>query len=124
MDYIQSTISRMSSNSFLLKGWNLTILAAVQTVDWQENYIKAITCILLNVTFWSLDAYYLRQEKLFRELYKEVSMIGNDNCINFSMDTQKFNDKVPSTCCIMWKTSSITPLYFLITLYMINTLVI
>ena len=29
MDYIQSAISRMPSNSFYLKGWDITIIAAI-----------------------------------------------------------------------------------------------
>ena len=29
MDYVQSAISRMASNSFHIKGWNVTIIAAI-----------------------------------------------------------------------------------------------
>ena len=68
MDYIQSAISRMASNSFYLKGWNVTIIAAIVALSFKESDWRIYACALvLNVVFWFLDAYYLMQEKLFRE---------------------------------------------------------
>ena len=37
MDYIQSAISRMASNSFYLKGWNVTIIAAIVALSFKES---------------------------------------------------------------------------------------
>ena len=78
MDYIQSAISRMASNSFYLKGWNVTIIAAIVALSFKESDWRIYACALvLNFVFWFLDAYYLKQEKLFRELYNKVSMISD-----------------------------------------------
>lgn len=78
MDYIQSAISRMASNSFYLKGWNVTIIAAIVALSFKESDWRIYACALaLNIVFWVLDAYYLKQEKLFRELYNKVSKIRN-----------------------------------------------
>lgn len=37
MDYVQSTISKMTSNSFYLKGWNVTIIAAIVALSFKES---------------------------------------------------------------------------------------
>lgn len=37
MDYVQSAISRMASNSFHIKGWNVTIIAAIVALSFKES---------------------------------------------------------------------------------------
>ena len=75
LEIIQGVINRLANNSFFIKGWSMTILAAAllfitKTQD-QQNYI--ILCFLLPITgFWILDGYFLWQERLFREIYKDV----------------------------------------------------
>lgn len=119
MDYIQSAISRMASNSFYLKGWNVTIIAAIVALSFKESDWRIYTCALvLNVIFWFLDAYYLKQERLFRELYHKVSKISDDNLVDFSMDTSEFK-KVSKIPCIMIKNISITPLYLSISIVLL-----
>ena len=120
MDYIQSAISRMSSNSFYLKGWSITIIAAIIALSLKENDWKIYLCALfLNIIFWLLDSYYLKQESLFRELYKKVSEETDDTKINFSMDIREFQKNVPAIPCIMIKNLSVTPLYLSITVILI-----
>lgn len=95
MDYVQSAISRMASNSFHIKGWNVTIIAAIVALSFKESDWRIYACALaLNFVFWFLDAYYLRQEKLFRELYNQISKIDDDEAVDFSMDTSKFKKEV------------------------------
>ena len=120
MDYIQSAISRMASNSFYLKGWNVTIIAAIVALSIKESDWRIYACaLLLNIVFWFLDAYYLKQEKLFRELYRKISAISDDAAINFSMDTREFKQNVPCVPSIMAKNISITPLYLSISVVLI-----
>ena len=120
MDYIQSAISRMASNAFYLKGWNITIIAAIVALSFKESDWRMYACaLILNIVFWFLDAYYLKQEKLFRELYKKISLIKNDDAIDFSIDTSEFKQNVPAIQCIMIKNISTTPLYFSISVILI-----
>lgn len=120
MDYIQSAISRMASNSFYLKGWNVTIIAAIVALSFKESDWRIYACALvLNVVFWFLDAYYLKQEKLFRELYNKVSKISDDNLVDFSMNTSEFKEKVSAIPCLMIKNISITPLYLSISVVLL-----
>ena len=45
------------------------------------------------VAFWALDAYYLRQERLFRKLYDHVRALP-ETSIDFSMNTSPFEKDV------------------------------
>lgn len=120
MDYVQSAISRMAANTFYLKGWNITIIAAIVALSFKESDWKIYACALvLNVVFWFLDAYYLKQEKLFRELYNKVSKISDDNLVDFSMTTNEFKEKVPAIPYLMIKNISITPLYLSISVVLL-----
>ena len=120
MDYIQSTISRMSANSFYLKGWNVTIISAILALSFKESDQRIyFVALALDIIFWFIDSYYLRQEKLFRELYKKVSLIDDDNMINFSMDTDEFQKSVPSIVSIMLQNAAITPLYLSIAIILL-----
>ena len=79
MDLIQGVISRLSSNSFLIKGWALTLTGvflgfAVNSADWKLAAVSALP----TVTFWGLDTYFLRSERLFRGLYERVRSLDDE----------------------------------------------
>lgn len=68
LDYIQSAISRMASNSFYLKGWNVTIIAAIVALLFKESDWRIYACALvLNVVFWVLE----------RIIWKQENFLGN-----------------------------------------------
>jgi hypothetical protein len=70
---IQTVIARLAGNSFLLKGWSVTIVAALAAVAVGQNAPElALAAIVPALLFWLLDAYYLRQERLYRDLYDHV----------------------------------------------------
>ena len=96
LDFIQGVIARMAGNSFLLKGWTVTIAAALFALAGaKSNLIFAILALFPALSFWGLDAYYLRQEKLFRKLYDEVRLASSE-VESFSMSTDKYKEKVKS----------------------------
>ncbi len=85
LELIQNIITRMANNSFLLKGWNITILAALIGLNASGLNGKVIFIgFVLILFFWILDAYYLSQERIFRERYEEVRVKSEDK-IDFSM---------------------------------------
>ena len=93
LEFIQSTINRMSSNSFTLKGWCVTIIAALVALSIKEsNFWLYLFTIVPTVAFWLLDSYYLLQEKLFRHLYDDVSVKSEEE-INFSFDISNYKSK-------------------------------
>lgn len=75
LEIIQSIINRLAHNSFLIKGWSMTILsAAILFIPRIQNHAQyIILCFLIPVMgFWVLDSYYLWQERLFRGVYDDV----------------------------------------------------
>ena len=73
LEMIQSVISRMAHNSFLLKGWSVTLSAAVLALLTKESSNGSVFIALLPaIMFWGLDGYFLRQELLFRRHYDYV----------------------------------------------------
>lgn len=109
LDFIQNTITRMSHNSFLLKGWAVTLVGALFALS-QKEIDGGITfiAILLSVMFWVLDAYYLSKEHLFRLLYDEVR-VKEPNDIDFSMTPTQTNSSYTD---LVVKLTSPTQMYF------------
>ena len=86
---IQQVISRMANNSFFVKGWSLTLVAAIFAVAAQGNTWWLVwTALLPALVFWWLDTFYLRQERLFRLLYNNAAV---SQIVSFLMDTRPYD---------------------------------
>jgi len=69
-DLIQGAISRMAANSFLLKGWDVTLTAAILGLAAKDAKAGiALVALVPVLAFWGLDAYYLTLERKFRALW-------------------------------------------------------
>jgi len=95
LEFIQGVINRMGNNSFTLKGLAVTLVTAIIGISWASGTPPRIIylAILPVVTFWTLDAYYLRQERLFRELYKAAAKAKGES---FSLDVTPYQKNVES----------------------------
>lgn len=95
LEMIQAVISRMAGNAFALKGWSVTVTAALLGVAAKgSNPGFAIVALYAALAFWGLDAYYLRQERRFRALYDAVRI---DTTVKaFTMDPRDFDGAVES----------------------------
>ena len=93
LEMTQAIINRLGSNSFLLKGWSMTIIVAatvfITRLDTQSPLI-VLALILPTLGFWILDGYFLWQERLFREIYNEVRVQSDTD---FKMDVMKHRNK-------------------------------
>ncbi len=69
-EIIQNIINRMGTNSFLIKGWSVTLVVAALLFGGRSYY--HYLALLPWLMFWYLDAYFLRLEKLYRKLYDWV----------------------------------------------------
>ena len=74
IDLIEDCIKRMATNSFLLKGWAVTVISALigltaNTNNWRFGSGLAI---LVCIGFWYLDATYLKLERLYKRKYNWV----------------------------------------------------
>lgn len=74
IDLIQACITRMAHNSFLIKGWAVSIVAVVLALAEKAINPALLSGILLIplISFWYLDAFFLYTEKLYRKLYEWV----------------------------------------------------
>ena len=127
IDLIQACISRMANNSFLLKGWAITIIAVgLALTDKAPDQAAISTIVLIPLfCFWFLDAFFLRTEKMYREMYKWVleKRSEDDKTLLYDLNPTRFNDQVDP----LWKVMvSITLRWFygiptLITVGLIDT---
>ena len=83
LELIQEVIKRMANNSFLLKGWTVTLVTGIlalasKDTDKQYFWIAYIPILM----FWFLDAYYLQLERRYRRLYNSRL---EEREVNFSM---------------------------------------
>jgi len=79
LEFIQSVITRMGSNSFQMKGWMITIVSALLAIyaD-KQNSLYALFALIPTFIFWGLDSYYLWLERKFRGLYNDVAKISKE----------------------------------------------
>lgn len=98
IDLIQACISRMANNSFLLKGWAITIIAVgLALTDKAPDQAAISTIVLIPLfCFWFLDAFFLRTEKMYREMYKWVleKRSEDDKTLLYDLNPTRFNDQV------------------------------
>ncbi len=119
LEFIQASISRMSGNLFLLKGWSVTLIAALFALaakDTNKAYIVVAYFPLF--IFWFLDGYFLAMERRFRSLYEHVRQLKEED-IDFSMNTDSY--KVDQRNQWIWALFSRTvfPYYVTLALLMI-----
>jgi uncharacterized membrane protein len=90
LEMIQGVINRMASNLFFLKGWSITLIAALFALSAKDANSKYILVAFVPlIIFWILVGYFLSQERLYRSLYDDVRKLEEKN-IDFSMDTRKY----------------------------------
>jgi hypothetical protein len=90
----------MANCSFLVKGWSVTLVAALfalaaKDADRRYAFIPYIPVI----TFWILDGYFLYQERLYRRLFVEVAA---GNVGDFDLDASKFEGETRTWWASVW----------------------
>ena len=90
LEFIQTVIARLASNSFLIKGWTVLLVSAFFALAAPNaNLAYVFLAYIPAVIFWGLDGFFLYQERLFRELYDFVRL-KDESDIDYSMDTANF----------------------------------
>lgn len=95
--FIQNNISRMNQCSFQIKGWTITIVAALLAVfaatfnnEGLGNNWYIFIAIGPTLFFWFLDSYYLSLEKKFVDMYNDA-INENSKVIKFEIPIEKYN---------------------------------
>lgn len=97
LEFAQGIINRMSQNSFLIKGWTITLVAALIALagpNMKQSFI--VLAYFPTFMFWVLDSYYLYQERLFRDVYNHVRTLTPPT--DFSLSTANFDEGFPMWC--------------------------
>lgn len=90
LEFIQGVINRMGQNSFLIKGWTITLVSALFALAVKDSNIKfVIVAYFPTIVFWVLDGYFLYQERLFRKLY---DITRNKKSVDYSMNTKEVDN--------------------------------
>lgn len=125
MEFCQDIIKRMADNSFRLKQYFLLAITAVVTLFSKiiffeklqyQFHISNFFLIAPFLVFPYLDAYYLKQERLFREIYNDFMKCINNNRMDrkpFDMKPTKEQREQFSTWNIIFSIS-IAPFYSII----------
>lgn len=95
IEIIQSCITRMSQNSFMVKGWMITLVAVVLALLPEKFDIRILCSVgfIVIICFWILDAFYLKTEKLYIMKYEWV-IKNRMHSDEFLFDLDPYNTKM------------------------------
>ena len=109
LELIQAVINRMANNSFLIKGWTMTLMSALIALGKDSilgnlnGIYYLIMMIGVLVPFWWLDAYYLKQERIFRKIYERaIADPDSKNRNRYDLNPREMAKEVKSVVKTMW----------------------
>ena len=111
LEFIQGVVNRLGRNSFLLKGWSMTVLVAGSLLMVRlrpDKPLLALTLLLPVIGFWLLDAYFLRQERLFRDEYNRVR---KQDETDFTMCPMQHKHKIKRSRCSVFFSETLVIFY-------------
>ena len=92
LEFVQNIITRMNSNSFLIKGWAITLVSALFALAAKDsNTLYVLLTYIPTPIFWVLDGFYISQERQYRDLYAKIAKTKEAD-IDFSLDASDFNE--------------------------------
>ena len=109
VELMQNCIDRMAKNSFMLKGWSISLIAVVLalTADKLNALFLLCSVFIPLLCFWYLDAFFLRTEKMYRKMYEWVLQARkNENFeLRYDLNPRRFEKEVESQCRVMFSTT-------------------
>lgn len=109
IDLIQACITRMAQNSFMIKGWFVSIYAVILALlpEKVNIFLLCIALVAVNMIFWYLDGFFLRTEKIYRKIYDWVleARTKNNRELMYQLNPGEFSGKieeVESVWKVMW----------------------
>jgi len=116
IDLIQGVINRMANNSFLLKGWLISLIAVILALSKEKivatdlTYFNFTICLPV-IVFWYLDAFFLHKERCYRKLYEWViENRKNTDEYLYSLNYVRFEKQVDSIWKVMFS-KTLLPFY-------------
>ena len=80
----------MNVNSFLVKGWLVTLVAAIFVLSEKDANLKFLWFApFVSILFWVLDGFFVSTERKYRSLYDYVRTL-DESQIDYSMETRSY----------------------------------
>ena len=79
LEAIQRVIDRLSTTSFILKGWAVSLVAGLMALaasGTNKDYV--LIAYIPIAVFWFLDAYFLMMERQYRELFRNNTDLSQE----------------------------------------------
>ena len=96
IDLIQACINRMAQNSFMVKGWMISLIAVMVALLPEklglDIKVLCIVAFAVTICFWYLDGYFLKTEQLYRWKYAWV-IKNRPNTLEYVYDLDPHNSK-------------------------------
>lgn len=110
---IQGVISRMATGSFTIKGYVVALLVALMIAFSRGSLDEGFKLIVYFPFFLIfLDAYYLRQERIYRGMY---SLVAKRESVDMDFRMGPDKDEVKSISYLKcWMSVAILPFYGLL----------
>ena len=100
IDLIQGCINRMSQNSFLIKGWTVTLFTVVlallpEKVEQNNRVLLGIVMLAVSIMFWYMDSFFLATEINYRKIYTWVlqERPKNNRQLLYELNFKKFESE-------------------------------
>lgn len=90
LEMTQAVINRLGRNGFWIKSWSIILTVAAIVLIAKQDIQNPDFILGLIPGFWILDGYFLRQERLFRQVYDEIRVQPDTD---FEMNPMKHRDK-------------------------------
>lgn len=95
LDLIQNIIQRMANNSFMIKGWAITLFVGLVSffkLSKLSDVILGISLLIIVCSFYYLDAFFLWTERKYRDLYNSVIQKRQKNDFNnlYNLSTKEY----------------------------------
>lgn len=131
IDLIQSCITRMAQNAFMVKGWFVSIYAVILALLPEKINLFLLCTALMAVTliFWYLDGFFLRTEKVYRKIYDWVleERPKNNRELMYQLNPGMFGEKIEKVESV-WKVMRsrtllwfyLIPLGFVMIVFIVN----
>lgn len=119
IDLIQNCINRMAQNSFLIKGWTVTLFAVIlallpEKIEQPNRIFLGIIMLVISNIFWCMDSFFLAAEKNYREMYSWIlkERHRGNRKLMYELDFEKYEAENLHRTSICEAASSNTLRYF------------
>lgn len=140
IDLIQDCVKRMANNSFLLKGWTISLVGIIIALADKkiDKIFLGIITLSITIIFWGLDTYFLRIERMYRKMYSWVIVERKKGNLSYEYDLNpyRFKKEIDSLIKVMFSCTLLSfygvialvivlflIIYFILNMHTVNLLI-